>query len=345
MRRAALPHSHLRFSSFRPRRAIGLSIGYTVTAGTAGDNGWYRSPVTVRSPSGRDRHDLPAGVKTFHTSSDALDCTATDGQRDDPLPPAVQDRHRRADRSTASMPSRAADCERLVQPARHVLVHRARTRRRASLRAPPARTVAPTRSRVRLGTCRDNAGNVSAAGVALKYDATPPTVGRRPRARPTTAAVGTTIRSPLRSRAPIRHRGSTRAPAVTYTGPDTGGTSLAGLVRRSRRKPLDRVARAQIRRDGHRRRPRRSHGQPDERTAGTRSRSRSRSAEPTRYRGWRLHSGRDIRRSRQRPASVEGACRDNAGNTATGQRPAQVRRNGAQASERQDRPRRRRRHA
>ena len=50
-----------------------------MTAGTAGDNGWYRSAVTAQlSVQGATDSTCPL-VKTFRTSSDAVDCTATDG--------------------------------------------------------------------------------------------------------------------------------------------------------------------------------------------------------------------------------------------------------------------------
>ena len=59
--------------------AAGPSIGYSVTAGNGGDNGWYLSNVTASiSVSGATDTSCPA-VKTFTQNSDALDCTATDG--------------------------------------------------------------------------------------------------------------------------------------------------------------------------------------------------------------------------------------------------------------------------
>jgi hypothetical protein len=59
--------------------AAGPVVSYTVTAGTMGDNGWYRSAVTAQlSVQGATDSNCPL-VKTFRTSSDAVDCTATDG--------------------------------------------------------------------------------------------------------------------------------------------------------------------------------------------------------------------------------------------------------------------------
>ena len=61
--------------------AAGPTITYSITAGTPGDNGWYRSPVTVKlSVEGNvTNSDCPL-ARTFNTSSDVLNCSATDGQ-------------------------------------------------------------------------------------------------------------------------------------------------------------------------------------------------------------------------------------------------------------------------
>ena len=59
--------------------ADGPTITPTVTSGTAGNNGWYVSDVTVQiQVSGATDTNCPA-VKTFRASSDALDCSATNG--------------------------------------------------------------------------------------------------------------------------------------------------------------------------------------------------------------------------------------------------------------------------
>src|SRR5581483_7125868 len=59
--------------------AAGPSVTYTVTAGTAGDNGWYRSDVTASVSVSGANDSTCVSVKTFRSSSDTLDCTATDG--------------------------------------------------------------------------------------------------------------------------------------------------------------------------------------------------------------------------------------------------------------------------
>src|SRR5262245_1863133 len=61
--------------------SAGPQVSYTIRAGAvAGTNGWYRSNVIVDlqfSPEVTST-TCPA-IKTFATSSDAIDCTATDG--------------------------------------------------------------------------------------------------------------------------------------------------------------------------------------------------------------------------------------------------------------------------
>src|SRR4051794_10959503 len=56
-----------------------VSITYSMTSGTAGDNGWYLTDVgvAIQTPGASDT-SCPT-VKTFRASSDTLDCTATDG--------------------------------------------------------------------------------------------------------------------------------------------------------------------------------------------------------------------------------------------------------------------------
>ena len=80
MRRAALLALALALLVVPSAGAVGLQIGYTVTAGTAGDNGWYRSAVTVQiTVQGATDTTCPS-VKTFRTNSDSpSQCTATDG--------------------------------------------------------------------------------------------------------------------------------------------------------------------------------------------------------------------------------------------------------------------------
>jgi hypothetical protein len=208
--------------------AAGLSVGYSVTSGTAGDNGWYRSAVTVQiSVQGATDTTCPA-AKTFRSAGDVLDCTATDGNASIPFhlqfkidtdAPAV----------TGATPSRAADANGWFdQPVGIAFDGSDPTSgvascTSASYGGPDSAGAAVS------GTCRDRAGNVSAASsYALKYDATPPAVSpaadRPPDAdgwynrRVTVSFGGTDGTSGI---------DSCTAP-VPYAGPDTAGTSLAG---------------------------------------------------------------------------------------------------------------------
>ena len=56
--------------------ASGPSVTYAVTAGTAGSNGWYVSDVTAQIAVQGATDSTCTPVKTFRSSSDALDCTA-----------------------------------------------------------------------------------------------------------------------------------------------------------------------------------------------------------------------------------------------------------------------------
>ncbi len=98
-----------------PGHADGPAITPTITAGTTGDNGWYRSAVTVQiAVTGATDTTCPA-VKTFTaTTSPAWTCTATAGPLSQTLtlnfkidgdPPTV----------SGATPDRAPDQQRLVQ--------------------------------------------------------------------------------------------------------------------------------------------------------------------------------------------------------------------------------------
>ena len=65
--------------TFLPSAEAAVSVTYTVTSGTAGDNGWYVSDVSINmTVTGATDTSCPV-VKTFRASTDTLDCTATDG--------------------------------------------------------------------------------------------------------------------------------------------------------------------------------------------------------------------------------------------------------------------------
>jgi hypothetical protein len=208
--------------------AVGLSIGYTVTSGTAGDNGWYRSAVTVQITVQGATNTTCVAVRTFSSSSDVLDCSATDGNATVPFhlqfkidtdAPSV----------TGSVPGRAADANGWFnQPVTISFTGSDATSGIASCASssyggPDSATASVS------GTCRDNAGNVSAAASsALKYDATAPSVS--PTADRVADGAGW-YNHPVA----VAFAGSDATSginsctgSVTYAGPDTPSTSPEG---------------------------------------------------------------------------------------------------------------------
>ena len=167
----------------RPARAAGPSIGYTLSAGTPGNSGWYLSDVTAQiQVSGATDTSCPV-VKTFHTSSDSLDCSATDGTSSvsfhvqfkiDKDAPVV----------TASSPDRAPNGNGWYNgPVTVSFTGSDATSGIASCTS-AAFSGPDSGSASVSGTCTDVAGNTSApSSYSLKYDATPPTVTPSP-ARP-----------------------------------------------------------------------------------------------------------------------------------------------------------------
>ena len=56
-----------------------VSITYSVTSGTPGNNGWYLSDVTVSIQTPGATQSTCQTVVTFHSSSDTYQCSASDG--------------------------------------------------------------------------------------------------------------------------------------------------------------------------------------------------------------------------------------------------------------------------
>jgi hypothetical protein len=209
--------------------AVGLSIGYTVTSGTTGDNGWYRSAVTIQiTVQGATDTTCPS-VKTFRSNADTpWECSATDGNAQIPLhlqfkidtdAPSV----------TGATYSRAGDANGWFnKPIALSFVGADATSGIASCTS--ASYGGPDSASASVsGTCRDVAGNVSAAAAAaVKYDATAPSVTATPD-RPVekggwyTKPVAVAFAGSDATSGIASCTGST-----TYAGPDTEAATLAG---------------------------------------------------------------------------------------------------------------------
>jgi hypothetical protein len=208
--------------------AAGPAISYSVTSGTTGDNGWYRSQVTASvTVAGASDTTCPS-VKTFRTSSDDLSCTATDGTstvqfhlqfKIDTDAPTV----------TSSSPSRSADHNGWFNHAFTVGFGGSDPTSGIASCTSASYDGPDTGSSSVTGTCRDNAGNVSApASFAFKYDATPPTTTV---AAKRAADANGWFNHPV----PVAFSGTDATSGVdacqgstTYAGPDTAGATLTG---------------------------------------------------------------------------------------------------------------------
>jgi hypothetical protein len=209
--------------------ASGPVVTYSITAGTQGDNGWYRSAVTVRIDvsSGVTSTTCPV-VYTFKTASDKLQCEASDGQatvqfalqfRIDTDAPVV----------TSATPDRAPDGGGWYRAPVTVAFSGNDTTSGIASCTSATYSGPDSGSAAVSGTCRDNAGNVSApASFGLRYDTTAPSVTATP-SRPPDANgwyshpvdvtfAGTDGGSGI---------SSCTAPA-TYSGPDSSKVDVSG---------------------------------------------------------------------------------------------------------------------
>ncbi len=208
----------------------GSPISYTIQSGTPGDNGWYRSAVVVHISVDNSvvNSDCPV-AKTFNTSNDALNCSATDNQggtwqlslqfKIDTDAPTV---------SSASV-DRAADSNGWYNhPVTITFVGSDATSGIASCTSvgysgpdSPTATVG--------GVCKDKAGNTSsAAAFAVKYDATPPTVTAAPaRAPDDNGWYSHAVQFTFAGSDSVSGIASC-SPAVTYSGPDNASANAQG---------------------------------------------------------------------------------------------------------------------
>lgn len=209
--------------------ASGPVVTYTITAATSGDNGWYRSAVTVRI-------DVSAGVTsttcpvvyTFRASSDKLQCDASDGQATVNF--ALQFRiDTDAPQVTSGTPDRAPDGGGWYRAPVTVAFSGNDTTSGIASCTSATYSGPDSGSASVSGTCRDNAGNVSAAAsFGLRYDATAPAVTAVPSRAPDAngwyshpvdvSFAGTDGGSGI----------SSCTPTATYAGPDSSKVDVSG---------------------------------------------------------------------------------------------------------------------
>jgi hypothetical protein len=208
--------------------AVGLSIGYTVTAGTTGDNGWYRSAVTVQITVQGATDTNCVATMTFRSSNDVLNCSATDGNAT--IPFHLQFKiDTDAPTVSGGTPSRGADANGWFnQPVTIAFNGSDATSGIASCTSssyggPDSGSASVS------GTCRDNAGNVSASGSwPLKYDSTAPSVSASAdRAADGGGWYSHSVTVTFAGSDSTSGIDSCTAP-VAYTGPDTTSTSVEG---------------------------------------------------------------------------------------------------------------------
>ena len=229
MRRAGLLVIALALLVVPAAAADGLSVSYTVIAGTAGDNGWYRSPVTVRVTVINGTSTCPTSDPVvFQTSNDKLDCTATDGNGT--IPFHLQFKiDASAPTVSGGVPARSPDANGWFNKAVSITFNGSDAGSGIASCSTSSYGGPDSASASVSGTCRDVAGNVSApSGYPLKYDATPPSVSAAA-ARAAgeggwyNSSVGVSFTGSDGTSGIASCTGST-----TYTGPDTGGTALVG---------------------------------------------------------------------------------------------------------------------
>src|SRR5581483_10180472 len=211
----------------RTAGAAGPVVSYTITSGTTGDNGWYRSAVTAQlAVQGATDSDCPL-VKTFKSSADALSCSATDGTstvqfhlqcKIDTDAPTV----------TSATPDRAPDGGGWYS--HPVTVAFAGTDPTSGIAGCTSATYSgpDSGSASVAGSCRDNAGNVGTTTTTIRYDATPPAVTATPSRKADAngwyshavgvSFAGTDAGSGI---------GSCTAP-LSYSGPDTAQATVTG---------------------------------------------------------------------------------------------------------------------
>jgi len=207
--------------------AAGPAVGYTIASGTAGDNGWYVSAVTADITTTGATDTTCPSVKTFRSSSDALDCTATDGtstvsfhlqfkiDTDKPtVTAATPDRQPNANgwyNAPVTVTFAGTDATSGIASCQHVVYS-----------GPDSGAASVS------GTCSDVAGNVSDPfSLTIKYDSTAPSVSAAP-ARPPDANGWFNHPVAIAFSGTDATSGIDSCTSTTYSGPDTSGTPVTG---------------------------------------------------------------------------------------------------------------------
>jgi hypothetical protein len=211
----------------RPSHAAGPTITYTVMSGTPGNSGWYLNDVVAQIQFSGAIDTTCPGVKTFRSSSDSLDCTATDGTstvsfhlqfKIDKDAPTV----------TGSSPDRAPNGNGWYNAP--VTVTFTGTDATSGIASCTSTSFSgpDSGSASVSGTCTDVAGNTSApSSFALKYDATPPAVTPSP-ARPADANGWYTHAVSVAFPGSDPTSGIDSCTSASYGGPDAASATVQG---------------------------------------------------------------------------------------------------------------------
>ena len=208
----------------------GSPISYSITSGTPGNSGWYTSPVTVHISVDNTvtNSDCPV-AKTFNTSSDTLNCSATDNQggtwqlslqfKIDSTPPTV----------TSATVDRPADSNGWYNHPATITFNGSDAGSGIASCTSVSYSGPDSASATVGGVCKDVAGNTSSAGAfAVKYDATPPTVTATPaRAPDDNDWYSHPVQVAFAGTDPVSGIASCTAP-VTYSAPDSASAAAAG---------------------------------------------------------------------------------------------------------------------
>jgi hypothetical protein len=208
-------------------RAAGPAIAYTVTTGTTVNLGWYVSDVTAQiQVSGATDTTCPA-VKTFHASSDSLDCSATDGTST-----VTFHLQFKIDKDAPTVTGGSADRSPNANGWYNAPVTVAFTGTDPTSGIASCTTAAysgpDSGSAGVTGTCTDVAGNVSAPSTyTVKYDSTPPGVTPAP-ARPPDANGWYNHPVAIAFNGSDSTSGIDSCSTASYAGPDSAAAAVQG---------------------------------------------------------------------------------------------------------------------